>query len=84
MRAKEIQAKNNFRLFMHKQTDSKSIKLSIWFNSILRWSLGLLLGGIGWLYAEAEGRWVLFFFSLVLIVTGFFRPRKCLADNCEV
>ena len=54
-----------------------------WFSSILRWSLGALFLYLGYLYHE-DGAWPALLFGLVLIITGFFRPRRCLDEGCTI
>jgi hypothetical protein len=69
---------------MINKNDSKGVKLAIWFSSILRWTLGLGFWGIGWVYHKEEYSWVLFVFGLLLFATGFIRPRRCIADKCDL
>jgi hypothetical protein len=53
---------------------------AIWFHRILRWSLGLLFLGAGIVFYE-DGAWPAIAFGLLLLVTGFFRPRRCIDDD---
>lgn len=62
--------------------DTTSNKREIWFSRLLRWSLGLVFisGGI---YYFHDGGWPAILFGLAFIITGFFRPRRCLDDQCD-
>jgi hypothetical protein len=68
---------------MFKKNDTKDIRWVIWFSSALRWLLGLLFMVLGFVYRKEEGTWFLMIFGLVLIVTGFIRPRRCVDDGCK-
>ncbi|MGL6268107.1 MAG: hypothetical protein ACRC2O_09270 [Chitinophagaceae bacterium] len=65
------------------QNDSLETKRLIWFSRILRWGLGSLFIGAGIYYFE-DGTWPALLFGSVLFATGFFRPKRCLADGCEI
>lgn len=53
---------------------------ALWFHRILRWMLGLLFLGAGIMYYR-DGAWPAIAFGLLLVITGFFRPRRCIDDN---
>jgi hypothetical protein len=53
------------------------------FSRLLRWTLGSIFIATGiWYYQE--GAWPAIVFGSVMFITGFFRPRRCVEDNCEV
>jgi hypothetical protein len=66
-----------------KKNDTKENRLVIWFSSILRWSLGLLFMAIGFIYSKDESAWVIILFGLIILVTGFIRPKRCIDNDCE-
>jgi hypothetical protein len=56
---------------------------AIWFHRIFRWMFGLLFLGAGIIYFD-EGAWPAIAFGLLLVITGFFRPRRCIdEDQCS-
>lgn len=55
----------------------------ILFNRILRWGLGSLFIGAG-VYYRADGAWPALVFGALMVITGFFRPRRCVDDSCSV
>jgi hypothetical protein len=55
----------------------------VWFSRLLRWGLGSLFIGAGIVYFK-DGAWPALFFGTVLIITGFFRPRRCIDDHCDI
>ena len=67
-----------------KKNDTKENKLAIWFSSILRWSLGLLFMAIGYFHSRDDSNWVVIVFGLVILATGFIRPKRCIDDNCNI
>lgn len=72
------------KLFMiTKDTDTKENKIAIWFSSILRWSLGLFFIIMGFIHSKEDGAWVTQVFGLVILITGFLRPKCCIQDNCK-
>lgn len=63
--------------------DSKQTMRVIWFSRILRWVLGagfITAGVVMW----DKGGWPAVLFGAVIFITGFFRPRRCLEDQCEL
>jgi hypothetical protein len=50
---------------------------------LLRWALGLGFAGLGWYYRHDEYAWALIVFGAIFFVTGFFKPRRCVEDQCE-
>lgn len=56
----------------------------IWLSRSLRWGIGAIFVTVGILYFK-EGGWPALLFGGVMIITGFFRPRRCIGDeNCEI
>jgi hypothetical protein len=55
----------------------------LWFNRLLRWSLGATFITVGILYAKAGG-WPAILFGALIFITGFFRPRRCIGNECEL
>ena len=66
-----------------KKTDTKENKLAIWFSSILRWSLGLLFIAMGFTHSNDDDAWAIWVFGLIILVTGFLRPKCCIDNNCK-
>jgi len=56
---------------------------AVLFSRLLRWALGILFIGAG-IYFIDEGAWPAIAFGGLMFLTGFFRPRRCVEDNCEV
>ena len=69
---------------MINNTASKTEKLAFWGSRLLRWALGTTMIILSWRYAKEDYAWVLLAFGMLLIITGFFKPTRCLDDNCEV
>ena len=63
--------------------DSKDTRLAILFNRLLRWGFGALFITIGIQYFE-EGGWPAILFGVIFLITGFFRPARCLVEGCEL
>jgi hypothetical protein len=68
---------------MTPEIKNNSDKGLVWFSRLLRWGLGIIFIGAGITYFN-DGAWPALFFGAVLIVTGFFRPRRCIDDQCEI
>jgi hypothetical protein len=66
-----------------KKNDTKENKIAIWFSSILRWSLGLLFIFMGYIHSKEDGAWAIWGFGLIILITGFIRPKCCIDDNCK-
>lgn len=58
----------------------RSDRIAIGVSRGVRWGLGLLFMGVGVLALE-NGGGAAIGFGLLLFVTGFFRPRRCLSKN---
>jgi hypothetical protein len=55
-----------------------------WVSRSLRWGLGSIFIAVGIVYFK-DGGWPALLFGAVMIVTGFFKPKRCIADeNCEL
>jgi hypothetical protein len=52
----------------------------IWFSKGLRWLLGTIFTAVGIIYYN-EGGWPAILFGAAMIITGFFRPRRCLGSE---
>lgn len=64
--------------------DNRDTKIVLWFSRIFRWVLGTAFIIAGLLYWN-EGGWPAMLFGLVIFVTGFFRPKRCLEEGqCEI
>lgn len=66
---------------MFQSTDSRYTKIVVWFSSLLRWSLGAVAIYFGYAF-RAEGAWPAIILGAILVVTGFFRPKRCLEEGC--
>lgn len=55
----------------------------IWFSRILRWLLGGVFMYIGIRFIYQDG-WPAIVFGGIIFITGFFKPRRCLEDGCEL
>lgn len=65
------------------QKDTAETRLVIWFSRILRWGLGSFFATVGILYYK-EGAWPAIAFGAVIFATGFFRPKRCLDEQCTI
>lgn len=63
--------------------DTKSDRLVIWFSRALRWILGSFFIGAGIVFFD-KGAWPAILFGALIFVTGFFRPKRCLEERCEI
>lgn len=68
---------------MHRSSEEKSIRITIWASRIIRRLLGGLFITIGSIYFT-EGGWPAILFGTVIFITGFFRPRRCIGDTCDL
>lgn len=66
---------------MFQSTDSRDTQIVIWFSSLLRWALGAAAIYFGYAF-RTEGAWPAMILGAILIITGFFRPKRCLEDGC--
>ena len=57
--------------------DKKEEKLITWFSSLLRWGLGVFFLTTGIIYIK-EGAWPAILFGILIFVTGFFKPKRCI------
>jgi uncharacterized membrane protein YphA (DoxX/SURF4 family) len=67
-----------------KKTDTRENRIAIWFSSILRWGLGLLFMAVGYTHFNDDSAWIIMVFGLIILVTGFIRPRCFINDNCKI
>lgn len=63
--------------------DSKDTRRLILFSRSLRWALGILFISLGLVYYE-KGTWPAILFGTVFFITGFFRPKRCLEEGCQI
>lgn len=63
--------------------DIGSVRNTIGLSRIVRWTLGAFFVGAGIAYFN-EGGWPAILFGAVFIVTGFFKPVRCIGDNCSL
>jgi hypothetical protein len=54
---------------------------SIWMYRLVRWAFAAFFIAIGFLYVDA---WAAFVFGGIFLVTGFFKPYRCIGDACEI
>lgn len=66
---------------MEKTKDSGSVKAAIWLSRFLRWGFGLLFIWAGTLDPSA---WPAYILGGITFITGFFRPKRCLEETCDV
>jgi hypothetical protein len=62
---------------MAKSISNESV---VWVSRFLRWGLGSLFIWVGFHYPDG---WPAGVFGAVLIISGFFRPRRCLGEKCD-
>lgn len=60
----------------------KDEKLVIWFSRLLRWITGTIFILTGIKYT-GQGGWPVIAFGALILITGFFKPKRCLND-CTV
>ncbi|MCC6287930.1 MAG: hypothetical protein IT249_08595 [Chitinophagaceae bacterium] len=68
---------------MLQMDNDKSIRLTIWVSRLIRWGLGGLCIAIGILYFNQDG-WPAIIFGAIMMITGFFRPKRCIDDSCNL
>ncbi len=68
---------------MWHNSDTKDIKLTILFNSLLRWLFGMVFLAIAYYDYGKDGWWVLLLFGIAFIITGFIRPKRCINNTCN-
>ncbi|MGN6490947.1 MAG: hypothetical protein ACTHLE_03045 [Agriterribacter sp.] len=61
---------------------SPNKKLVLW-HRLVRWALGAFFIGIGSVYFS-EGAWPVLLFGVAIMVTGFFKQRRCLVGTCDI
>lgn len=52
-----------------------------WVSRIVRWALAAGFVYLGYTY---EGMEFLYLFALVVFITGFFVPKRCVDDQCNL
>jgi hypothetical protein len=58
-------------------------RYAVWLSCLLCWGMGILFIAAGIKYIE-NGGWPAILFGLLIFVTGFFRPRRCVDERCEM
>jgi len=58
-----------------------TVQIANWVSRIIRWALGLIFLWIAWFYEDAK---VLYFFGAVIFISGFFKPKRCTSDSCNI
>ena len=48
---------------------------------LVRWAFAAFFISIGLLYKDA---WAAIVFGGIFLVTGFFKPTRCLGENCDI
>lgn len=63
--------------------DTQETLLLIWAHRIVRWSFGgaFLLYGLS---HHEEGSWFAIAFGAAILLTSFFRPKRCLEETCSL
>jgi hypothetical protein len=59
----------------------KNIDWAFWLSRVVRWGFG---GFLIWLGMHNDHEWAVIIFGAVLVITGFFRPRRCINDSCDM
>ena len=62
-------------------SDANNNKRLILFSALIRWGLGLLFVSLGWV-SYKDGAWPVIVFGIIIFVTGFFKPKRCLKEGC--
>jgi hypothetical protein len=55
----------------------------IWFSRILRWTVGSFFTTAGIMYSK-QGVWPAIVFGLVIFLTGFLKPKRCIDGECNI
>ncbi len=58
-----------------------TVQIANWVSRILRWALGL---GFLWLAFSYDDAQVLYFFGAVVFISGFFKPKRCTSNSCNL
>ncbi|HVM87662.1 MAG TPA: hypothetical protein VMT76_05705 [Puia sp.] len=59
----------------------KKIEWAVWLSRLLRWGFG---GITMWAGIHYDYQWPVIIFGAIFFITGFFRPRRCVDDKCNV
>jgi len=62
-----------------KNTDALSF--GNWASRIIRWALGLLFIGMAFYFEDAAALYV---FGALFFISGFFKPKRCTDNSCQV
>lgn len=52
-----------------------------WVSRIIRWAMAAGFAYLAYIY---EGMEFLYIFALVVFITGFFTPKRCVDDHCNL
>jgi len=55
--------------------------ITIWLSRLLRWGLGALFIILG---IRERYDWYTIVFGIIILLTGFLQPRRCINDRCDV
>jgi hypothetical protein len=56
-----------------------TIKMAVWLSRIVRWGLGIYF--MVWAYQHEDAK-ILYLIGGILFITGFLKPRGCIAGAC--
>jgi uncharacterized membrane protein len=54
-----------------------------WFSRIVRWLFGGVFICVGILFFN-QGGWPVLVFGIVIFLTGFLKPRRCMNNDCTL
>jgi hypothetical protein len=57
------------------------LQFATWFSRIIRWALA---GAFAWMAYTYSGMEFLYLFAAVVFITGFFAPKQCADENCNL
>jgi hypothetical protein len=58
----------------------KNIEWALWLSRIVRWGFG---GSVICLGIHFNYEWPVIIFGVLLFITGFFRPVRCMDGRCD-
>lgn len=62
-------------------TNSREINFATWVSRLIRWALAAVLAYIAYSFEDAK---ILYIFAGVAFISGFFAPKRCIDDNCNI
>jgi|GEM_PF-2208661 len=60
---------------------NNNIEWAVLLSRVVRWSFGIL---IIWLGFRNDYDWAVIIFGALMFITGFFRPRRCVGEICNM